>query len=126
MLTGLTWGCGGRWVLNDGTLSLIPDRNNDDIPDSEPIVMINGWTKTAGHNFVNGLLWGPDGWLYGRHGITDSSLPGTPDTPSQDRNPMNAGIWRFHPTRRIFEIVCLCISLDTISNDSDYLIFDWV
>jgi len=25
----------------------------------------------------------------------------------------------------IFEIVCLCISLDTISNDSDYLIFDW-
>lgn len=106
MLTGLTWGFGGLWVLNDGTLSLIPDRNNDDIPDSEPIVMINGWTKTAAHNFVNGLLWGPDGWLYGRHGITDSSLPGTPDTPSKDRNPMNAGIWRFHPTRRIFEIVC--------------------
>lgn len=106
MLTGLTWGFGGLWILNDGTLSFIPDEDGDDVPDSEPVVMLNGWTKTAGHNFVNGLLWGPDGWLYGRHGITDSSLPGTPDTPQDQRQPMNCGIWRFHPTKHVFEIVC--------------------
>lgn len=106
MLTGLTWGYGGLWVLNDGTLSFIPDRDGDDVPDGEPVELLNGWTKGAGHNVVNGLLWGPDGWLYGRHGITDTSLPGTPDTPESERQPMNCGIWRFHPVRHKFEIVC--------------------
>ncbi|MEZ6129098.1 MAG: c-type cytochrome [Planctomycetaceae bacterium] len=106
MLTGLTWGYGGLWILNDGTLSFIPDKNGDDIPDSEPVEMLNGWTKNAGHNFVSGLLWGPDGWLYGRHGITDTSYPGTPDTPKEERQPINCGIWRFHPTKHTFEVVC--------------------
>lgn len=106
MLTGLTRGYGGLWILNDGTLSFIPDRDNDDVPDGEPVEMLNGWTKGAGHNVVNGLLWGPDGWLYGRHGITDTSLPGTPDTPKEERRPMNCGIWRFHPVKHQFEIVC--------------------
>ncbi|MEZ6042221.1 MAG: c-type cytochrome [Planctomycetaceae bacterium] len=106
MLTSLTWGFGGLWILNDGTLSFIPDRNGDDIPDSEPVVMLNGWTKNAGHNFVSGLMWGPDGWLYGRHGITDSSSPGTPDTPESERQVINCGIWRFHPQRHTFEVVC--------------------
>ena len=106
MLTGLTWGFGGLWVLNDGTLSFIPDKDGNDVPDGEPVEMLNGWTKSAGHNFVSGLLWGPDGWLYGRHGITDTSYPGTPDTPQAERQPMNCGIWRFHPTKHIFEVVC--------------------
>ena len=106
MLTSLTWGYGGLWILNDGTLSFIPDKNGDDIPDSEPVEMLNGWTKNAGHNFVNGLLWGPDGWLYGRHGITDTSYPGTPDTPVAERPPINCGIWRFHPIKHTFEVVC--------------------
>ena len=106
MLTGLTWGYGGLWILNDGTLSFIPDENGDDVPDSEPVPMLNGWTKGAGHNVVNGLLWGPDGWLYGRHGITDTSYPGTIDTPKEERQPMNCGIWRFHPVKHTFEIVC--------------------
>lgn len=106
MLTGLTWGYGGLWILNDGTLSFLADKDGDDIPDGEPVEMLNGWTKEAGHNVVNGLLWGPDGWLYGRHGITETSLPGTPDTPKEERNPMNCGIWRFHPTNHSFEIVC--------------------
>lgn len=106
MLTGLTWGYGGLWILNDGTLSFIPDKDGDDVPDDEPVVMLNGWTKNAGHNFVSGLLWGPDGWLYGRHGITDTSYPGTPDTPKEERQPINCGIWRFHPTKHTFEVVC--------------------
>ena len=106
MLTGLTWGFDGVWILNDGTLSFIPDQNHDAIPDGPPVELLNGWTKTAGHNFVSGLCWGPDGWLYGRHGITDTSFPGPPDVPMDQREPMNCGIWRFHPTRGTFEIVC--------------------
>lgn len=106
MLTSLTWGFGGVWILNDGTLSFIPDRDGDDIPDSDPVVMLDGWSRDCGHNFVSGLMWGPDGWLYGRHGIVDTSWPGTPGTPREQRVFMNCGVWRFHPLRHVVEVVC--------------------
>ncbi len=50
--------------------------------------MLDGWSKECGHNFVSGLIWGPDGWLYGRHGIVDTSYPGVPGTP-QSETPSN-------------------------------------
>ncbi|MCC6509773.1 MAG: HEAT repeat domain-containing protein, partial [Pirellulaceae bacterium] len=106
MLTSLTWGFGGLWILHDGTLSFIPDRNADDVPDAEPEIFLDGWSKECGHNFVSGLTWGPDGWLYGRHGIVDTSYPGIPGTPTADRPRMNCGVWRYHPTRRSVEVVC--------------------
>ena len=106
MLTSLTWGFGGLWVLHDGTLSFIPDKNGDDIPDSEPVVMLDGWSKDCGHNFVSGLIWGPDGWLYGRHGIVDTSYPGVPGTPKEERVFMNCGVWRYHPTKHTVDVVC--------------------
>jgi putative membrane-bound dehydrogenase-like protein len=106
MLTSLTWGFGGVWILNDGTLSFIPDRDGDDVPDSDPVVMLDGWSRDCGHNFVSGLTWGPDGWLYGRHGIVDTSWPGTPGTPREQRVFMNCGVWRFHPLRQVVEVVC--------------------
>ncbi len=106
MLTSLTWGFGGLWILHDGTLSFIPDKNSDDIPDSEPTIVLDGWSKDCGHNFVSGLIWGPDGWLYGRHGIVDTSYPGVPGTPPADRPAMNCGVWRYHPTKQLVEVVC--------------------
>ncbi len=106
MLTSLTWGFGGLWVLHDGTLSFIPDKNGDDVPDSEPVVMLDGWSKDCGHNFVSGLIWGPDGWLWGRHGIVDTSYPGVPGTPKEERVFMNCGVWRYHPTKHLIEVVC--------------------
>ena len=57
------------------------------------------------HNIVNGLRWGPDGWLYGRHGIQATSFVGPPGATESQRTPMNCAIWRFHPTDRTFEIV---------------------
>ena len=106
MMTSLTWGFGGLWILHDGTLSFIADKNGDDIPDGEPVVMLDGWSKDCGHNFVSGLVWGPDGWLYGRHGIVDTSYPGVPGTPREERPFMNCGVWRFHPTKHLIEVVC--------------------
>ncbi|MEN3939880.1 PVC-type heme-binding CxxCH protein [Prosthecobacter sp. SYSU 5D2] len=105
-LTSVEWGYGGAWILNDGTLGFIPDKNGDDVPDGPPEILLDGFnTKTIGHNIVNGLRWGPDGWLYGRHGITDTSAIGAPGTPDEKRTQINCSIWRYHPTRKIFEAV---------------------
>lgn len=105
-LTSVETGYGGVWVLHNGTLSFIADKNGDDTPDGEPEVLLDGFNvKTIGHNIVNGLRWGPDGWLYGRHGITDTSAVGTPGMPLEKRVKINCGIWRYHPTRKVFEAV---------------------
>ncbi len=104
-LTGLAVGLGGVWVTTPPTLSFIPDRNHDDVPDSEPEVKLDGWTLKAEHNSVNGLTWGPDGWLYGRHGIKEPSHPGLPGTPVAGRPEVSCSIWRYHPARRVFEVV---------------------
>jgi len=105
-LTSVEVGYGGAWILHNGTLSFIADKNGDDVPDAEPEVLLDGFNvKTIGHNIVNGLRWGPDGWLYGRHGITDTSAVGAPGTPLEKRTKINCSIWRFHPTRKIFEAV---------------------
>lgn len=105
-LTSIENGYGGTWILNAGTLAFLPDQDSDDTPDAEPQILLDGFnTKTIGHNIVNGLRWGPDGWLYGRHGITDTSAVGAPGTPLEKRVKLNCAIWRYHPTRKVFETV---------------------
>jgi hypothetical protein len=66
---------------------------------------VDGFGAETVHNMVNGLMWGPDGWLYGRHGILRNSLVGRPGTPDKDRVLLNCSIWRYHPTRKVFEVV---------------------
>ena len=53
----------------------------------------------------NGLKWGPDGWLWGCNGILSNSRVGKPGTPDEKRVPINCGVWRYHPTREVFEAV---------------------
>ena len=69
-LTGIEVGLGGVWLTAAPQLLFIPDKNRDDKPDGEPVVLLDGFEDNViRHNIVNGLRWGPDGWLYGRHGI---------------------------------------------------------
>jgi putative membrane-bound dehydrogenase-like protein len=106
-LTSVEPGFGGLWALCPPHLVFIPDRNGDDIPDGEPEVMLEGWDSGAvRHNIANGLRWGPDGWLYGRHGIQATSRVGPPGSLPDQRVALNCAIWRFHPTRHTFEVVC--------------------
>ena len=106
-LTSVETGYGGVWVLDAPNLLFIPDRNGDDVPDGKPVVMLDGWDDNAvRHNIVNGLRWGPDGWLYGRHGIMATSLVGRPGATADQRTPLNCCVWRFHPTKHTFEVVC--------------------
>ena len=105
-LTSVEVGYGGVWVLCAPQLLFIPDRNRDDVPDGPPEVVLDGWDQDAvRHNIVNGLRWGPDGWLYGRHGILATSLVGKPGAAESERERINCGVWRYHPTRRVFEVV---------------------
>jgi len=99
-------GFGGVWALSLPDLLFIPDANGDDMPDGPPVVHLTGWNIQAGHNFVNGLAWGPDGWLYGRHGITQKSTVGRPGTPTNEWVTLDCSIWRYHPVTKKFEVVC--------------------
>ncbi len=106
-LTSVEVGFGGVWALCPPALLFIPDRDGDDVPDGEPQVVLDGFDAgDVRHNISNGLKWGPDGWLYGRHGILVTSQIGAPGTPPAGRTPINCGIWRYHPTQKIFEVVC--------------------
>ncbi len=103
--TGIALGFGGVWVCATPNLIFIPDRDGDDRPDGAPIVKLDGWNINAQHNLFNALHWGPDGWLWGCHGILATAQVGKPGTPPDRRTPMNCGVWRYHPTREVFEVV---------------------
>ena len=106
-LTSVEVGFGGVWVLCAPQMLFIPDRNRDDVPDGPPVVVLDGWDEGAvRHNIVNGLKWGPDGWLYGRHGIQGTSVVGKPGSGESQRVKLNCSIWRYHPVSEKFEVVC--------------------
>jgi putative membrane-bound dehydrogenase-like protein len=103
--TGIELGFGGVWVCATPNLIFIPDHDGNDRPDGEPVVKLDGWSTLAQHNMFNGLKWGPDGWLWGCNGILATSRVGKPGTPDKDRVAINCGVWRYHPTREVFETV---------------------
>ncbi len=105
-LTSVEVGFGGVWALAAPHLLFFPDKDRDDKPDGPPVVVLDGWDENAvRHNIVNGLKWGPDGWLYGRHGILATSVVGAPGASESQRTKINCGVWRYHPTRMVFEAV---------------------
>ncbi len=108
LLTSIERGLGGVWAVCPPNLLFIPDANNDDVPDGPPVVKLEGFSTQAAsrHTFANGLKWGPDGWLYGRCGISSTSYVGTPKTPEKERKAIAGGLWRYHPTRDVYDIVC--------------------
>ncbi len=104
LVSGLEVGFGGAWVGAAPYLMFIPDRDGDDRPDSEPQILLDGFGYHDTHETLNAFIWGPDGWLYGCHGVFTHSRVGKPGTPEDERTPMNAGVWRYHPTRHEFEV----------------------
>lgn len=103
LVSGLEVGFGGVWVGAAPYLMFIPDKNGDDVPDSEPKILLDGWGYQDTHETLNAFIWGPDGWLYGCHGVFTHSKVGKPGTVDSDRTPLNCAVWRYHPTRHEFE-----------------------
>ena len=119
--SALAVGFDGVYVGAPPNLLFIPDRDHDDKADMKDIeVLLTGWGIRDRHETINSFHWGPDGWLYGLEGFA---------TPSKIRKPVgkgklyqhdeafpedlleaegvdiNGGVWRFHPTKKEFEVV---------------------
>ena len=107
MLTGIEIGLNGVWLMCPPQLLFIPDRNHDDIPDSDAEVVLDGFhvADQNYHNFANGLRFGPDGWLYGRCGGSCPGRIGFPGDPDNQRLALEGGIWRYHPRKQQFEVL---------------------
>ena len=124
LVSGLELGFGGVWVGAAPYLMFIPDQNEDDMPDGPPMkaeppapdlqfpkdvpagskVLLDGFGWQDTHETLNAFIWGPDGWLYGCHGVFTHSKVGKPGTPAEQRQGLNAGVWRYHPTKHVFEV----------------------
>ncbi len=98
LTTGIAFGHGGVFVLNVPYLLFYPDKNRDDVPDSDPEVLLSGFGMEDAHSVANSLTFGPDGWLYGCQGSTvTANVRGIE---------FQQGVWRYHPLTRAFELFC--------------------
>ena len=104
LVSGIEVGMGGVWLGAAPHFLYIPIDPKTDRPAGPPQVLLDGWGTQDTHEVLNSLRWGPDGWLYGTHGVFTHSNVGKPGTPDDQRTKINAGVWRYHPTRHTFEV----------------------
>jgi putative membrane-bound dehydrogenase-like protein len=120
LASGIEVGNGGVYLGAPPYLWFIENKN--DKPGKFEI-LLKGFGSQDTHEMLNTFQWGPDGWLYGLHGVfTQSEVveasgrrqpPLDPKQPGDKqqgadapRSPvkMNAAVWRFHPKTKKFEI----------------------
>jgi putative membrane-bound dehydrogenase-like protein len=82
----------------------IPVDKTGDKPAGPPQIVLDGWGYEDTHEMLNNFQWGPDGWLYGTHGVFTHSNVGKPGATDEQRTKLNAGVWRYHPTTKKFEL----------------------
>jgi len=124
LVSGIELGFGGVWVGAAPYLMFIPREGDSTVPlnrtdksyesyktyskvpglNFTAYALLDGWGTQDTHETLNSFIWGPDGWLYGCHGVFTHSRVGKPGTPDAEREPINAGIWRYHPVRHEFEV----------------------
>ncbi|HEY6168464.1 MAG TPA: PVC-type heme-binding CxxCH protein, partial [Verrucomicrobiae bacterium] len=105
LVSGIEYGFGGVWVGAAPYLYFIPIADGDSLkPAGKPQVVLEGWGYQDTHETLNTFRWGPDGWLYGCHGVFTHSHVKPAGAPDTERQFINAGIWRYHPTKKKFEV----------------------
>lgn len=104
LVSGIEVGMGGVWLGAAPYLLFIPLDAKNDKPAGPAQKLLDGWGVQDTHEVLNSLRWGPDGWLYGTHGIFTHSNVGKPGAPDSERKKINAGVWRYHPVRHTFEV----------------------
>ncbi|HTH47983.1 MAG TPA: PVC-type heme-binding CxxCH protein [Candidatus Limnocylindria bacterium] len=106
LVSGLEYGYGGVFIGAAPYLLFLPIVDGDaPKPAGPPQILLDGWNFNADtHETLNTFCWGPDGWLYGCHGVFCPSNVGKPGATETERQWMDAGVWRYHPTQRKFEV----------------------
>lgn len=104
LVSGIEVGMGGVWLGAAPYLLFIPVDQKTDKPAGPPQKLLDGWGVDDTHEVLNNLRWGPDGWLYGTHGVFTQSNVGKPGASDAERTRINAGVWRYHPTTHQFEV----------------------
>jgi putative membrane-bound dehydrogenase-like protein len=104
LVSGFEVGFGGVFVGAAPQFLFLSDRDHNDVPDGPPVVLLDGFDTSDTHETPNAFIWGPDGWLYGNQGVFNESVVGKPGTSEADRVEMGPGIWRYHPTKQVFEV----------------------
>lgn len=107
LVSGLEVGYGGVWVGAAPYFMFIPDKNQDDVPDGKPEILLDGWGYQDTHETLNSFIWGPDGWLYGNQGVFCRSEIGKPGSKPEERILLRSGVWRYHPIKHEFEIYAI-------------------
>jgi putative membrane-bound dehydrogenase-like protein len=107
LASGIEVGYGGCFVGAPPYLWHLKDTDGDDRADSFEI-LLQGFGSQDTHETLNTFTWGPDGWLYGLHGIFTASKVTTTPVADAPGSPLpveiDAGVWRYHPRRRKFEV----------------------
>ena len=106
LVSGIEVGFGGVWLGAAPYLSFVPVKDWDNPkPAGEAQILLDGWDFARDtHETLNTFTWGPDGWLYGCHGVFCPSNVGKPGTPKEQRQWVDAAVWRYHPTKHQFEV----------------------
>ncbi len=104
LVSGIEVGMGGVWLGAAPYLLFIPIDAKTDLPAGPPQKLLDGWGTQDTHEVLNNLRWGPDGWLYGTHGVFTHSNVGKPGASDAERTKLNGGLWRYHPTKHTFEL----------------------
>jgi putative membrane-bound dehydrogenase-like protein len=115
MASGIEVGYGGVFLGAAPHLWFIENKN--DKP-GKFTKLLSGFGSQDTHETLNTFQWGPDGWLYGLHGIftesavtasrererpVDQEKPPVADAPGSPTK-LNAGVWRYHPRTHKFEV----------------------
>jgi putative membrane-bound dehydrogenase-like protein len=109
-VSAIELGFGGVWLGAVPNLEFIPADINADAPKpTGPMqILLDGWNlNEVKHNIFSSFTWGPDGWLWATNGIQSKSKIGKPGTPDAERVKFDCGVWRYHPTKHLFEVVAV-------------------
>lgn len=106
LISGLEVGFGGVWIGAAPYLLFVPVNDWDNPkPAGDPRILLDGWDYARDtHETLNTFTWGPDGWLYGCHGVFCPSHVGKPGAPESQRQWVDAAAFRYHPVKHQFEI----------------------
>jgi putative membrane-bound dehydrogenase-like protein len=103
LATGLQLGYGGVFVGQAPHLLFLEDTDGDDHADKQTILK-TGFGLEDRHELLNGFTWGPDGYLYMTHGVFTQSKVKNPLEPQNEAVLLTAGVARFHPRSKKFEV----------------------